>query len=52
MENPATWGPIEKTIHRVIQEHEETRARKMVGGYSLEAKIAHALRDAGLTTES
>jgi hypothetical protein len=49
MENPATWGEVERVIHEVLAEDYRIRAgRGIVVGLSLERRIADALRDAGL----
>lgn len=47
MENPASWGPVEQTIHREYQQWLSDRDAGMVGA-SLAMCIANALRKAGL----
>jgi hypothetical protein len=54
MENPATWGPAERIVRRVLSEHfmriEKVRLGEEdpVYGLSLERQITDALREAGL----
>ncbi len=50
MENPATWGIVEKTINKALQEHMAAVNSGMIGG-SPEAAITKALREAGLLKE-
>lgn len=49
MENPMSWGPVEKTIHKAFLEWEN----RPVGlcGWSLEMTIANALRQEGLVVD-
>lgn len=47
MENPASWGPVEQTIHREYQQWLSDRDAGLVGA-SLAMRIATALRKAGL----
>ena len=61
MENPATWGPAEKVVHKVLREARnvlpEFRDGRRVHpanlrfGLSLERQITDALREAGLLSE-
>jgi hypothetical protein len=44
MENPATWGDLEHTIHDAIQQHHEAQAKGVIG-LSLVRTIADAVRD-------
>ena len=46
MENPATWGPAEKILSSVLDEH--LGLPQDLAGLSLERRIADALRAAGL----
>ena len=50
MENPRTWGPVEKTIHEAFKKWEQG-TEQMLCGLSLEMTIANALREAGLVRE-
>lgn len=50
MENPATWGEAERVIHDALAECERADAEGRVGA-SRPAKIARALREAGLLAE-
>ena len=50
MENPATWGPVEKIIDNVYDEW-WTANQEGICGWSLPKRIAVALRDAGLLKE-
>ena len=50
MENPMSWGPVEKTISKALTESLEARA-KGICGWSTEMVIANALREAGLINE-
>jgi hypothetical protein len=47
MENPASWGPVEQTVHREYQQWLSDRDAGMVGA-SLAMRVANALRSAGL----
>ena len=46
MENPATWGPAEKILSGVLDEH--LGLPQDLAGLSLERRLANALREAGL----
>ena len=46
MENPATWGPAEKILSGVLDEH--LGLPQDLAGLSLERRLADALREAGL----
>jgi hypothetical protein len=49
MENPATWGPAEKILSGVLDEHHRLmREEPGFCGLSLERRLADALRKAGL----
>lgn len=50
MENPATWGPVEKTIDAAMQEAEKRQSQGVVGLSNVRI-IADALRAAGLVKE-
>lgn len=50
MENPATWGPAERTIKRALDRYEDGRAQGVIG-LSPYAMIARELRAAGLLVE-
>jgi hypothetical protein len=53
MENPATWGPVEKTINKAMNDWEEAHfARPPLAGASEVYCIAAALREAGLLKET
>lgn len=47
MENPASWGPVERIIDEALGQWDEDRAKGMVG-FSRPAAIAERLRRAGL----
>ena len=47
MENPATWGKLERTIGDAIQEAEQARANQVIG-LSMVRRIADKLRAEGL----
>lgn len=57
MENPATWGPVEKAVRGVLDDFFENQAKsiadpsKAICGLSLERRITDALRRAGLLRE-
>ena len=51
MENPATWGEAEKVIYKALTDVQEARDN-MICGLSAPARIAGALRLAGLLKES
>ena len=50
MENPNSWGPVERTIYKAINDHEELMTYGFCG-QSLEMSIANDLRKAGLIKE-
>lgn len=50
MENPASWGPVERTIKRAMDRYEENRAKGIIG-LSPYAVIANELRAAGLLVD-
>lgn len=50
VENPATWGPVEKVIHETIKRHRDNHLAGTVG-LSRVRMIADALREAGLIKE-
>jgi hypothetical protein len=47
MENPATWGPAEKVVDKVIREVYENR-RAGITGLSMVRRVTDGLREAGL----
>lgn len=51
MENPATWGEVEKTIDAALDEH-EMLSNTGFCGTSVTKRIANALRAKGLVRES
>jgi hypothetical protein len=52
MENPDSWGPIQKLIWDTIIEHEkELAAKEFIGGPSLPTRIYYALKDADCLLE-
>ena len=51
MENPASWGELEKAIEEAIQEHADQLADLMMG-LSVVKTIANKLRDKGLVKDS
>lgn len=56
MDNPATWGDVEKVIYEVINKYQvEQYVDEVSGevrcGLSLERQIADALRAAGLVNQ-
>lgn len=50
MENPATWGPVQKIIYATRREWEQNQQRGIIG-YSLESALANALSEANLLSE-
>ncbi len=46
-ESPGSWGELERTIAQALREAHEAQAKGLIG-YSTPARIAKALRDAGL----
>ncbi len=57
MENPASWGPVEKVIHETLREIEKQRSEDAAAGIfrcglSREARIADALWQAGLLKDA
>ncbi len=50
MENPATWRPAEKVIHKALNDFEESQRAGIIGRSKMKA-IADALREAGLLVE-
>lgn len=53
MEDPATWGPVEKIIDRVMEDHARARAEEPgLCGLSLARQIADALRKEGLLKDA
>lgn len=52
MENPATWGPAEQVIRKVLDDdHQLSLSPEPICGLSLERRITDALRAAGLLKE-
>lgn len=51
MENPASWGRLEGTVHEAIRSWNENQKKGLIG-YSLPAFIANRLRAEGLTNET
>lgn len=49
-ENPATWGPVERSIHEAIQKHHEAQIQGKIG-YSLPKYITEYLKAAGFVIE-
>lgn len=49
MENPATWGELERVIDRAIRDWQQAQRDGVIGS-SQPAAIARALRSAGLVT--
>lgn len=50
MENPATWGPAEKVVSRILAEQDDVESQFLCG-LSLARRITDALREAGLLRE-
>jgi hypothetical protein len=54
MENPATWGPAERIVQKILDEFFDNQAKpitdesKTICGLSLERQITDALRAEGL----
>lgn len=47
MENPGSWGPVEKAVHKALQDHERAIERRVYGGSKVKV-IAAAARQATL----
>lgn len=51
MENPYSWGPVEKAIYKAKEQAKQNYENQRIG-FSEIALIAHFLRDAGLIDAS
>jgi hypothetical protein len=50
MENPATWGPVERAISEALRDADEARSKRLIG-LSTVRRIADKLRERGLIDE-